>query len=33
MTNIERFTRAVDRKPIDRVLTYDFIDNEQILVR
>jgi len=33
MKNIERFTRALDRKPIDRVLTYDFIDNEEVLVK
>jgi hypothetical protein len=33
MKNIERFTKALDRKPIDRVLTYDFIDNEQVLAR
>jgi uroporphyrinogen-III decarboxylase len=33
MTNLERFTRALDRQPIDRVLTWDFVDNEQILVR
>jgi Uroporphyrinogen decarboxylase (URO-D) len=33
VTNSERFTRAVRREPVDRVLTYDFIDNERILVR
>jgi hypothetical protein len=33
MTNLERFTKAIDRLPIDRVLTYDFIDNERILTR
>jgi uroporphyrinogen-III decarboxylase len=33
MTNHERFSRALDRKPVDRVLTYDFIDNEQIMIR
>jgi len=31
--NIECFSRALDRKPVDRILTYDFIDNEQVLVR
>ena len=33
MTNLERFGLALDRKPVDRVLTWDFVDNEQILVR
>ena len=33
MTNLERFSLALDRKPVDRVLTWDFVDNEQILVR
>ena len=33
MTNLERFTRALKREPIDRVLTWDFVDNEQVLVR
>ncbi|MEI6388334.1 MAG: uroporphyrinogen decarboxylase family protein [Spirochaetota bacterium] len=33
MRNIERFSRALKREPVDRMLTYDFIDNEEILVR
>ncbi len=33
MTNLERFTRALDRQPIDRILTWDFMDNEAVLVR
>lgn len=33
MKNIERFKRALNREPIDRVLTWDFVDNEQVLVR
>jgi len=33
MTNLERFTRALDREPVDRVLTWDFVDNQQVLVR
>ena len=33
MTNLQRFTLALNRKPVDRVLTWDFVDNEQILAR
>ncbi|MGA2381375.1 MAG: uroporphyrinogen decarboxylase family protein [Spirochaetia bacterium] len=33
MKNLERFTRALNRDPVDRVLTWDFVDNEQVLVR
>jgi uroporphyrinogen-III decarboxylase len=33
MTNLERFTKALDREPVDRILTWDFVDNEQVLVR
>ncbi|MGO9310519.1 MAG: uroporphyrinogen decarboxylase family protein [Spirochaetia bacterium] len=33
MTNLERFTRALDRESIDRLLTWDFVDNEEVLVR
>ncbi len=33
MTNLERFTRALDRRPVDRLLTWDFMDNEAILAR
>ncbi len=32
MDNLERFKLALDWKPIDRLLTYDFLDNRQILV-
>lgn len=32
MNNFERFKRALDWKPIDRLLTYDFLDNRQILI-
>ncbi|MGO8694735.1 MAG: uroporphyrinogen decarboxylase family protein [Rectinemataceae bacterium] len=33
MKNLERFTRVLERKPVDRVLTYDFVDNEELLMR
>lgn len=33
MTNLERFARALNREPVDRLLTWDFVDNEQVLVR
>jgi len=33
MTNLERFGLALNRQPVDRVLTWDFVDNEQVLVR
>lgn len=33
MTNRERFTRTLDRAPVDRVLTYDVMDNREILIR
>ena len=32
MTNLERFTRALDRESVDRVLTWDFVDNEQVII-
>lgn len=32
MNNLERFKRAVNWEPIDRILTYDFTDCEPILV-
>ena len=32
MNNLERFTQAIGWKPIDRILTYDFLDNRQILI-
>jgi hypothetical protein len=31
MTNLERFTLALDRRPVDRLLTWDLIDNEALL--
>lgn len=31
MDNLERFTRAIYRQPVDRVMTYDFLDNVHIL--
>ena len=31
MRNLERFNDALDWKPIDRLLTYDFLDNKSIL--
>jgi uroporphyrinogen-III decarboxylase len=33
MTNLERFTRALERRPVDRLLTWDFVDNEALLAR
>ena len=33
MTNLERFSLALDRQPVDRVLTWDFVDNQQVLVK
>ena len=32
MNNLERFKRAIQWEPIDRILTYDFLDNRQILI-
>lgn len=32
MNNAERFRRAINWEPIDRILTYDLLDNERILV-
>lgn len=32
MNNLERFKKALDWEPIDQILTYDFLDNRQILV-
>jgi uroporphyrinogen-III decarboxylase len=31
MDNLERFTRAIYGQPIDRVMTYDFLDNIHVL--
>ena len=33
MNNLERFKKALDWEPIDKLLTYDFLDNNQILVQ
>ena len=33
MNNLERFKRAIDWEPVDRILTYDYLDNRQILVQ
>ncbi len=32
MNNPERFKKAINWEPTDRILTYDFLDNKQILV-
>ena len=32
MNNLERFKRALDWQPIDRLLTYDYLDNRQLLI-
>ena len=31
MNNLKRFNQALDWKPIDRLMTYDFLDNKKIL--
>ena len=33
MTNLERLTKALKWEPVDRILTWDFMDNESILER
>lgn len=33
MTNLERFVKTLAREPVDRILTYDVMDNREILVR
>jgi len=33
MKNLERFKKAINWEPIDRILTYDFLDNQHILVQ
>jgi uroporphyrinogen-III decarboxylase len=33
MTNLERFVKTLDREPVDRLLTYDVMDNREILIR
>ncbi|HEX9118108.1 MAG TPA: uroporphyrinogen decarboxylase family protein [Anaerolineae bacterium] len=32
MNNVERFTKAINWEPVDRILTYDFDDSEPLLV-
>lgn len=32
MNNLERFKKAINWEPIDRLLTYDFLDNRHILI-
>ena len=32
MNNLERFKKAISWEPIDRILTYDFLDNRHILI-
>jgi uroporphyrinogen-III decarboxylase len=32
MNNLERFKKAICWEPVDRILTYDFLDNKHILV-
>jgi uroporphyrinogen-III decarboxylase len=32
MTNLERFKKALNWEPIDRLMTYDFLDNSHILL-
>ncbi len=33
MNNLERFKKALNWEPIDRLMTYDYLDNREILVR
>ena len=33
MNNLERFKKAINWEPTDRILTYDFLDNRHILVK
>ncbi len=33
MKNLERFKKALNWEPIDRILTYDFLDNREILIQ
>jgi uroporphyrinogen-III decarboxylase len=33
MNNLERFKKAINWEPIDRLLTYDFLDNRKILIK
>lgn len=33
MNNLERFKKAINWEPTDRILTYDFLDNREILIQ
>lgn len=33
MNNLDRFTKAIDWEPTDRILTYDLLDNREILIQ
>ena len=33
VTNLQRFTRALNREPVDRILTWDLMDKEAVLTR
>lgn len=33
MTNVERLTKALNWEPVDRILTWDFVDNEALLIK
>jgi uroporphyrinogen-III decarboxylase len=33
MNNLERFKKAINWEPIDRILTYDYLDNRQLLIQ
>ena len=33
MNNLQRFRKGLDWEPIDRIMTYDLLDNMEILVR
>jgi hypothetical protein len=32
MNNLERFKKVINWEPIDRILTYDYLDNKQLLI-
>ena len=33
MNNLDRFKKAINWEPVDRILTYDLLDNREILIR
>jgi uroporphyrinogen-III decarboxylase len=33
MNNLERFSKAIDWEPVDRIMTYDLLDNREILIQ